>query len=272
MRQIPADRVLAVQTETQVGASVTGVRINGPIVDGLSIPLNKAEALGAKAFNAVPLIAGSNGGDMDQGMSPITKATTKAEYEALVKSSYGAAANEVLKRFPVKADADVPATAKALASFGGMMGSNRQCAVLNAAHSSQPTYLYRYDRKHPYAPNAVIADQDIKTIGAYHTADIPYWFGTQDAFNSLRHTRDWQPVDWQLSTTMMEALIAFANTGAPGSKALTWPAWSTKDEAYVTFDSAVTVKHLDGKTMDYLVTHAATPTPPPAPNPARPRD
>lgn len=272
MRQLPADRILAVQTETQVGASVSGVRINGPIVDGLSIPLNKAEALAAKSYNAVPIIAGSNGGDMDQGMSPITKATNTAEYEALVRKAYGANADEVLKLFPVKADADVAAAAKALASFGGMMGSNRGCAVQQSAHSDQPTFLYRYDRKHPYAPDAVIADQDIKTIGAYHTADIPYWFGTQDAYNSLRHTRDWQPWDRQLSGTMMDALIAFANTGAPGSKALNWPAWNNKTESYVTFGDAVAVNHLDGKKMDYLAAHSAAPNVPPAPNPLRPRD
>ncbi len=272
MRQIPADRILAVQTETQVGASVTGVRVNGPIVDGFSIPANKPEAMASGGYNAVPIIAGSNSGDMDQGMSPITKASSKAEYEALVRQAYGAAADGVLKLFPVKTDADAAPTAKALASFAGMMSSSRQCARLQSAHSSHPTYVYRYDRKHSYAPGVVIADQDPKTIGAYHTADIPYWFGTLDAFNSLRTTRDWQPWDRHLSGAMMDALIAFANSGNPSTAAQKWPAWNAKDEAYVVFGDAVTTNRLDGKRMDYLIAHPATPTPLTAPNPARPRD
>jgi len=272
LRQIPADRILAVQTESQVGASVTGVRINGPIVDGYSIPLNKAEAISSAMFNAVPMIAGSNGGDLDQAMSPISKATTKAEYEALVRTAYGAAGDDVLKLFPAKSDAEAPAVAKALASFSGMMNGSRQCAALSSARNSPPTFIYRYDRKHPFVADAGLADIDVKTVGAYHTADIPYWFGTQDVYNSLHHTRDWQPWDRQLSATMMDALIAFANTGSPASASLKWPAWSAKDEGYVVFGDAIAVSHFDKKKMDYLAAHAPAPTPLPAPNPARPRD
>ncbi len=272
MRQLPADRILAVQTETQVGASVSGVRINGPIVDGFSIPLNKASALASGSYNAVPLIVGANSGDLDQVMNPITKATSKADYVALVRASYGANAAEVLKLFPVNKDEDVAAAIKSLASLAGMMGSSRQCAQAQAAHNAQPVYVYRYDRKHPYAPNAAIVDQDVKTVGAYHTADIPYWLGTQDAFNSLHKTRDWQPWDRQLSATMMDTLIMFANTGTPESLTLKWPAWSAKTEAYVSFGDAIKTNQFDKKKLDFLTTHPAAPFALPAPNPARPRD
>ena len=43
-----------------------------------------------------------------------------------------------------------------------------------------------FARKHPYVPGVKIADQDTATIGAYHTSEVPYFFGTQDAFNLFR--------------------------------------------------------------------------------------
>ena len=78
-------------------------------------------------------------------------------------------------------------------------------------YNKSKAYIVTYSRKHPYVPGVKIADQDIATIGAYHTADIPYWFGTQDAFNMFRTEREWTPLDRKLSEQMSAMLIAFAN-------------------------------------------------------------
>jgi para-nitrobenzyl esterase len=67
-----------------------------------------------------------------------------------------------------------------------------------------------------------IADQNPVTIGAYHTADGPYWFGSFDAFNLFRETRAWTAADRQLSDLMLKALVDFARTGSPASADVTW--------------------------------------------------
>ena len=81
--------------------------------------------------------------------------------------------------------------------------------------TSRPRTSRVYSRKHPYVPGVTIADQDPATIGAYHTSEVPYYFGTQDAYNLFRPTRNWTPWDRELSKQMTAALVAFAKTRHP---------------------------------------------------------
>ncbi|UIY31719.1 hypothetical protein LZK73_32865 (plasmid) [Neorhizobium galegae] len=46
-----------------------------------------------------------------------------------------------------------------------------------------------FSRRHSFAPGVDYTDIDEKTIGAYHTADIPFWFGTLETFNKFRQGR-----------------------------------------------------------------------------------
>jgi para-nitrobenzyl esterase len=116
---------------------------------------------------------------------------------------------------------------------------------------------------HPFAPGAVLFDHP-QAIGAYHTSDVPYWFGTLDAFNRLRTTRDWTPLDRDLSERMMDSLIAFARTGDPATPATPWPQWRPDDEAYVEFGDQVGVRAEDVTRMRFHTPDNLTPTPPPA--------
>ena len=83
-------------------------------------------------------------------------------------------------------------------------------AVLTKALQSEG---WKVVRAHPYVPGVRIADQNTATVGAYHTADIPYFLGTQDAYNMFRPTRNWTPWDREMSARMMGSLIAMAATG-----------------------------------------------------------
>lgn len=99
-------------------------------------------------------------------------------------------------------------------------------------HSSgASTWIDEYTRKHPDVPGVTFADQDPITVGGYHTTDIPCWFGTQDAYNSLRPTRDW--TDWHrtLSARMMDALLALAETASPDTAATPWRPWTSSNDA-----------------------------------------
>jgi para-nitrobenzyl esterase len=264
MRDLPADRILAQQAESQVGANVQGVR-TPPLIDGYFTVADKDAMLAAHSMNDVPILVGSNDDDLDAGQSPLTRARTVGEFQSVAREMYGSAAEEFLRLFPVKTDADVRDVAHAAARENGMLKASRACAQAQAKYNKSATYVTLFSHKHPYAPDLVLADQDPKTIGAYHTADVPYWFGTFDAFNLFRPTRNWADYDRQLSRTMLQSLIAFARNGSPDTAGLKWPAWSNRHERLLVFGDSVRVERLETKRMDWLASHPpAESTAPPA--------
>ena len=270
MRDVPADRILAQQAESQVGASVQGVR-TPPLIDGYFTVDEKNALLAAHAINDVPILVGSNGDDLDASQSPLTRARTVEQFRSIAHEMYGDAVDEFLRLYPAKTDADVAQAAHTAARENGMLRASRTCAQAQAAATKSATYITLFTHKHPYPPGLVLADQNPLTVGAYHTADVPYWFGTLDAFNLFRPTRAWGDYDRKLSAQMMQSLIAVAGTGSPDTPGLTWPAWSTRDERYLVFGDEVRVERLAVKRMDWLVAHPPAPSST-APGPTGPRD
>jgi para-nitrobenzyl esterase len=269
MRNVPADRILAAQSENQVGVSVRGVR-TPPLIDGYFTVSEKTALLARKAVNDIPIMASSNGDDLDANQSPFTRAKTVAEFQSIARQVYGANADEFLRLFPVRVDADVHVAAHAAARENGMLKGSRTCAQLQSQANKSPAYVGLFVHKHPYAPGVQIADQNPITVGAYHTADVPYWFSTLDAFNMFGPTRSWASNDRKLSETMLRSLIAFAETGTPQLNDLKWPAWNQRNEEYVLFDDTPKVEKLPKPRMDWLAAHA--PETAPASAPAGPRD
>ncbi len=254
LRQLPADRILGVQSENQLGLSVSGVRIGGPIVDGYVLPRPKAQMLAAGEVNRVPIVASYNAADISFGYEPLLTAKTVADYQAGAKALYGDNAAAFLKLYPVKSDADVREAARLAAVQAGLENSARACAR-EQAKLGQPAYIDEYTRVHPYVPGVKLADQDPATVGAYHTADIPYWFGTQDVYNWQRPTRNWTAWDRTLSRQMMQALIAFANTGNPGTAVMPWPAWSAKSERKLVLGDTARLEPLSRAQLDWMAAH-----------------
>ena len=267
MRTIPADRILAIQSESQVGVRVEGIRIGGPIVDGFILPGQKPALLAAGQINRVPIIASSNTDDIDIPMSPFGHVATLDQYRTAADAAFGTSADAFLRLFPAADDAAAKAMARSVAHLSGFVQASRQCAR-DQASIGQPAYLDEFAHKHPYTPGVHFADQDPAAVGAYHTGDIPYWLGTLDIYNSLRRTRDWTAYDRTLSATMMDDLIAFARDGRPG---VGWPAWSAKDERETLFGDSVAVRRLDTARLDWLAAHPIARQALP-PRPGSPRD
>jgi para-nitrobenzyl esterase len=81
------------------------------------------------------------------------------------------------------------------------------------AAQKSPAYLWYFERSLPGDDH-----------GAWHSADLWYWFGTLD--------RCWRPFtdkDRELSSEMVDRLVAFAKTGSPNAETLTeWTAGGGK--------------------------------------------
>jgi len=185
----------------------------------------------------------------------LTTADSIAEFQETARKMFGAQSDAFLKLYPAKSDADVRRVAHEAAREMGFLRNSQACASMQAKYNQSPTFIELFARKHPYVPGVTIADQDPATIGAYHTADVPYWFGTLDAFNSLRPTRNWIESDRSLSQLMMASLITFAQTGSPASKELPWPAWSQANQQMMVFGDGARIEKLPVARMDWLAAH-----------------
>ena len=270
MRQLPADRILSIQAESQLGLAVAGIRINGPIIDGRVQPEPFAEALASGDFAKVPMIASFNENDIGFGYDALTDAKTVAEYAASAQKLFGADAAAFLKLYPARTDAEVRGVARRVVQDSMFGAFARSCAV-NMAAPKVPVFIGEFARRHPYIPGVKFADQDTATVGAYHTADIPYWFGTQDAYNTLRPTRQWTPWDRALSERMKAALIALAETGSPSTPAMPWKPWSTKNDTALWWGDSIDVRPIYAAGQSWLAAHKPAPASQP-PRLSRPRD
>ncbi len=270
MRNVPADRILALQEENQLGLHVSGVRATS-VIDGYFWTGTKEQAFASHQASDVPVIASSNGDDLDSARYPLTRARNVADYQAIARQTYGADADQFLQFYPAQNDSDVQPMAHRAAMENGMMMNSRSCAEVQAKYGTAPVYIDTFMRKHPYAPGVTIADQNTATVGAYHTADVPYWFDTLDAYNWQRPTRMWTAYDRELTDRMAGSLIALAETGSPTTPQLKWPAWSVQSPQYMVFGDTVAVQTMDLKRMDWLAAHPPGPVNK-QPQQPRPRD
>jgi para-nitrobenzyl esterase len=255
MRQVPADRILALQSESQVGVSNQGVR-TGPVIDGYFMPKTKAEILEAHEVNDVPIIASFT---HDEASNDLKRTQTVAEYKAAATKIFSAAAGEFLKLYPVAADAEIKLTAQTAANEASGLLNSCTCASLQAKYNKSQAFITVFSHKHPYVPGVKIADQDPATIGAYHTSEVPYYFGTFDAYNLFRPTRNWADWDYELSKKMTAALIAFAATGNPSTADVKWPAWTAESESYVNFGDRITLETVNRTRLDWMAKHRPPP-------------
>jgi para-nitrobenzyl esterase len=252
MRYFPADRIIAMQSESQVGVdNRTGVR-TGAITDGYFTTKSKVDMAKSHEMSDVPVIANFNSGESS---SPLQKAKTVEEYKQIAVQIYGKDLDEFLALYPVGKDSDIAAMASKVARESSIANASRNCGVLQAEYNTSKTYIDMYNRKHPYAPGVEIADQDTATVGAYHNGDMIYWFENLDSYNRIRHTRDWTDWDHKLADDMSDALIAFAKTGNPATSAVKWPAWSPADDVFVNFGDTIQIEKFNTKGMEWLAAH-----------------
>ena len=110
--------------------------------------------------------------------------------------------------------------------------------------------MFMFSRVHPFSEGVKFYD-DPASIGSYHTSDIPYWLGNQDALNLFRITRDWTVYDRELSDRMLASLVAFAKSGDPSTVDAPWPRWSVNSEQLVDFGNDVSIRSMDSERLDF---------------------
>ena len=252
MRNIPADRILGLQADCQLGCSGS-ITVGGANVDGYFLPRTPDEIFAAHQQSDVPVILGHT---HDESSNALRQAANLDEYRAAARRTYGAHADEFLKLYPATTDAQAAEMGRTAAREGIIGRSMRNWALVQAKEGKAPVYMYMFSRVHPYAPGVKIADQDTATIGAYHTSDVPYWFNTFDAYNMFRTTRNWGAWDKELTSEMGDAMVAFANTGDPNTAKVKWGAWTPANEQLIEFGDSVRMLPMDKARWSFQAAYA----------------
>ena len=183
-------------------------------IDGYVIPDTDLGVYQQGIQNDVPLMTGSVTGDA--GMFGGSATVTVAQYEETAVAQYGDMAEEFLALYPAENDDDATFIANNVIAIHRMNMLIYVLAEARALNGEADTYMYYFTRAMPAADG-------IEEYGAFHTADVPYFFN----YFYQSSTRPWTETDYALGDTMSSYLANFAKTGDPNGEGLpTWPAFS----------------------------------------------
>jgi para-nitrobenzyl esterase len=245
LRALPADKIVAVQRDCQLGCAGT-IRVS-PSIDGYFLPDTPAAMFARSQYNDVPLLVGFTS---DESANELSKAKDLTEFKAAAQRLYGERADAFLRLYPAAGDAQARQMGHVAAREAIMEGRMRAWAKAQGKWKRSPIYLFMFSRVHPFSEGVKFYD-DPASIGSYHTSDVPYWLGSQDALNLFRVTRDWTAHDRALSKSMLTSLVAFAKSGDPSTAGVRWPRWTIDAEQLVDFGDDVSIRPMNGERLDF---------------------
>jgi para-nitrobenzyl esterase len=195
----------------------------GPVAGGDRVmPMQPAQAIEQGRFNRMPVMHGNTLDEMRLFVSLIyPQPITAAQYEGIVRSTYGEDADAVLARYPARNHPDPRiALATIQSDAGGALSAClHQDAFRLLKRAGVPVYAYQFaDRTAPPLIDVPGFDE-----GAEHATELTFLFpGLLGELN---------PEQQRLSDTMVGYWTSFARTGTPTARrAPHWPRFRSSDD------------------------------------------
>jgi para-nitrobenzyl esterase len=240
LRAVAAADVLAFQAELTRGQLGGAVRF-GPTQDGTVIREDASRPIGrGDHTRGIPLLIGHTAAEYGlwTGMDPSMASLDEEGLVRLAGRLFGARAAEAVGIYRAARGRRGELVTRA-AIWTAMMTDSMfripaiRTAELHSRHTAD-TWMYRFD----YASPAY----DGK-LGACHSLDIPFIWGTVGAENMARFCGTGPAVD-ALSDVMIETYLAFAKTRDPASAKLpAWPRYTPTARATMQLGTTCSVVH-----------------------------
>lgn len=180
----------------------------GPDVDGWFLPDSVPNIYAAGKQAHIPLIAGWNKDEVRAEVLHADPKVTAEIFKAQAKGEFGENADKFLAVYPAANDEETLASAGDFVSDRFIAFSTWRWLEAQVGTGEAPVYRYRFDLGSPgdkFHPAA---------IGAFHSDDIEYVFGTLDSRQDITV----RPEDRKLSDEIQTYWTNFARTGDPSGE------------------------------------------------------
>jgi len=229
LRGKPAAEIIAAQQRA-------GVR---PSLGGAVFPLDPAAAVAAGSFNRVPVLFGQVNNERAlftfQNYDYLGKPLTAEQYAALVRSTYGANAGQVLAEYPVSRF-DSPGVA--WTTVQNDSASYTRQRLYGQLSRFVPTYAYEFaESATPQFTSIYLIQQKSQVardfpFGATHVDDLGY------LWDYLGQTLPYTDDELELSNQMIRYWGRFAAAGNPNdAHAPYWPAYRPETDAMMSLSA-----------------------------------
>jgi para-nitrobenzyl esterase len=201
-------------------AATAGAQAYSITWGGRELPVSPADAIASGHFNRVPVINGSN---HDEGRTFAQDLTdfTEPQYEAFVRSLFGANADAVLAQYPFSAYPSPYTSAYAIGAIwtdSGFITGIGGCGALSLDEQLARwtrTFAYQFDDRHAPGLND---NHPGYMWGAGHAMELAYLWPSFD--NGIPLAAQFTPAQRELSHEMVLRWGAMARFGTPF-----WPAY-----------------------------------------------
>ncbi len=242
LRDVPAKEILEYQVEL-TGGGLGGVRF-GPTADGYALGMDAEARIGAGIqTQGMPLLIGHTRDEF-----AVFTETNEAFAEFGEDDLFGAAALQFGVRTAegidcyrsARAERGEPTDPRSIYTALMTDAMFRIPAIATAeaqARHTRDVWFYRFDYPSPAYDGR---------LGACHSLDIPFIWGTYDAENMRRFCGD-GPQLAELSETMMSTWLAFAKTGDPNWEGIPdWPRYEAEARAVMSLGLTPSVEQDPG--------------------------
>ena len=238
LRNLPAGQLAEIENRL-IASRFKGADPNASIVDGWVLPQSPARAFALGNIQQVDLLVGLNAREFSAFRIGAAAAAKKLPAPAskpgifdqlklvadLAQPLYGNWTDLAVATYTARILMHgAPAVDQASNDILAACPIGAEAALNTSA--GRRAFVYRFDRSIPGKGEA--------ELGAFHSLELPYIFGTFQA-----RTFSWLPftaTDHNLSATMQMYWTNFAKSGDPNGPGLPrWGAWNTDEEPFLTF-------------------------------------